>query len=480
MNVLLYVFDALRADHVGVHGYDLDTTRALDSLAADGVVFEQCITPSTWTRPVAASILSGLYPPVHGTRGRLSSYEPPVPSLPKHFQKSGHQTAMIGSMPNIRPEFGFDRGFDHYHDVYTDPRVEEERGELRPGVPQIRAEDLTRGILEWFDNEYSANSFFMMAWSYETHAPYDPPEGYRDFIDPEYDGDVDGTPESFSDVSSQADRKHLKSLYDGCVDYNDDCLGDIMSGLRDRGLYEDTLIICIGDHGDGHGEHPGFFGHGITPYEGLVHVPCIARTPNDVAGHRFESVSSLIDLYPSLLDACDIEIGEQLRSSLQGVSLSGALSGEKHRSSDRRVFVDGDRPHYESQASYHVAREDQWKLIDLLDSTEMTSGRNLVELARDAVTSGKLPDILRNPFYYWNRQIGSNETMLFDLESDLGEQSNLVESRLEKREQLEHVLDEWRAECSELNDYFDVEPEEITINSGSKQRLQALGYLKDE
>jgi len=70
MHIILYVLDALRADHLGCYGYQRNTSPNIDFLSKNGVLFKHCSTSSTWTRPVAASLLSGTYPAIHQTRSR--------------------------------------------------------------------------------------------------------------------------------------------------------------------------------------------------------------------------------------------------------------------------------------------------------------------------------------------------------------------------------------------------------------------------
>lgn len=474
MNILLFVFDALRADHVGAYGYDRNTTPALDSLAENGVLFENCISPATWTRPAAASILTGLYPPVHGTRAQSHAFNPPLPTLSALFSESGYQTVGMGSMPNIQGDHGFSKGFDEYIDLFKTDLVQSRRTETHNNVPMTRAEDITDAFIEWVQTRESENNFFALLWNNETHAPYSPPEAFREYTDPDYDGQVDGSPESFKHASSSDDIHQLKALYDGEIEYADACFAELRDRLQDLGEWDETLAVCMADHGDGLGEHPGFFGHGIKPFEGLIHVPLIIRPPTDVSDVRYQGQTSLVDLYPTILQYCpETNLSPELESRIQGDSMADKLRGVQS-SGSQFVFVDGKT--YDEKEQYRVVRSNDWKLIDVCYTGSETI--SYVKLAKRTIKSGKVFDILQNPLYYYRRHVSSVNGYLFDLAGDPDEQENLIESAPETRRNLEQTLEEWETECESLRAELDVDPETVAFDSRTEERLKQLGYLE--
>lgn len=474
MNVIIHVSDALRADHVSAYGYERETTPVLDDLAADGILFEQCISPSTWTRPVAASILSGLYPLVHGTRGLEDEFHPPVPTLAEQFRNAGYRTIGVGSMPNMQASWGFDRGFEEYRDMFEDDQVQKRRNDARDGIPLTRAEDITRGFLDWLDKRDTADPFFGLLWSTETHAPYAPPEGFRDYVDPTYDGPVDGTPSCFKHIETDTDREHLRALYDGAVKYNDHCIGQLREELRRRGEFDDTLLICLSDHGDELGEH-GQFGHGITPYDTLIHVPCIVRTPDETGGIRISEQISLVDLYPTLLDYVPgTDINPNVSQILQGSSFKSALEGKKLERA-RSAYVDAKT--YETKEQYQAIRTPRWKYIDVQQPDRDT--KTLLELIWTVLQSGKILDILLNPIYYYKRHHSSETELLYDLTSDPEEQVNVLSEHQEEVIQLQNQLKTWVTRCEELYGRFKTEDHVAEIDGVVEKRLAQLGYLDD-
>ncbi len=335
MNVICYILDSLRADHLSCYGYERETSPTIDALAEEGVRFEHCVSPSTWTRPVAASILSGLYPVVHGTRTTEDMFAPPVPTLPEALGELGYTTVGFESMPNINSEFGYDRGFDDYYDLFEWDEIVGKRPnapQFDDGTPLTRAADLNEGFRNWYDQRGDNDPFFALLWSNEPHIPFSPPDGFREYLDAEYDGPVNTEPEHFSQykfVESEVDRRHLIDLYDCEIRYNDHCMGNLFKFLRSERLYEETMVVVVGDHGEAFWEHD-VFGHGtsVPPYSEVVRVPGVVRLPDGVAGQSVEEPVSLIDLYPTIVecaresDAVDVDHGPT--TDEQGESLAAA------------------------------------------------------------------------------------------------------------------------------------------------------------
>jgi arylsulfatase A-like enzyme len=114
--VVLISIDSLRPDHLGAYGYGRDTSPAIDQLAADGVVFEDTMSTTSWTLPSHISMLTSLYPEVHGvTKGGLRLDERAV-LISELLQPVGYQTAAFVLGPFVSRNFGYNQGFDHYDD----------------------------------------------------------------------------------------------------------------------------------------------------------------------------------------------------------------------------------------------------------------------------------------------------------------------------------------------------------------------------
>lgn len=148
--------------------------------------------------------------------------------------------------------------------------------------------------------------------------------------------------------------------------------------------------MCIGDNGDDLAEHPGFVGHGTTPYEPLVHVPFVVRPPGDASGQRVTEVISLVDLYPTLVSALDIDADIDPEDDIQGEDLNGVMTGSDTPLADRTVYVEGRTR--SAGTTYHVARTDRWKLIEVGTGGDggADDSRSFLGLARAAVSRKKL------------------------------------------------------------------------------------------
>jgi len=499
MNIILYVLDSLRADHVSAYGYERETTPVLDGLAQDGVLFENCIAPGTWTRPVASSILSGVYPSVHGTYVSNDAYQPPTTSLPILLNEAGYETVAVVS-GNMHSRAGFADGFDDYIDhIGRDviPQAE------NTGVAGTRGHEINREFIGWLDDRDRDDPFFAMLWSTGTHYPYAPPKGYRDYLDPTYDGPVDGTPECLSYIISEDDRQQLIGYYDGEIRYNDHCIGQLCDSLRDRDEYENTLIITIGDHGDGFGEHPGFYGHGsMPPYEALVHVPCIVRTPTDVDHERVDEQVSLVDLYPTFIDlAYDGDCEDFFREQTQGTSFAPAVYGN---AIDRSDPVFGSAKNEERALMYRMVRSNERKHISVTPLAEDPEVRKYGNVVGDEATEGPngtiaellhLPrtlllkfqqwdsrmlwQIARHPGYYlrvYNRIYRKHDGFLFDLVNDPTEQINLRLDRPHEFARWHESLVAFTEESHELRDELGTRTADFEMGDDLKERLAQLGY----
>lgn len=499
MNIILYVLDSLRADHVSAYGYERETTPVIDELAKHGVLFESCIAPGTWTRPVASSILSGLYPSVHGTYVSNDSYQPPTTSLPVVLQGAGYDNFAAVS-GNMHSRAGFADGFDSYVDDIDQGVAPQAENTAFAGT---RGHEINREFETWLDNRDSDSPFFSMLWSTGPHYPYAPPEGFREYLDEEYNGVVDGTPECLSYITSEADRRQLIGYYDGEIQYNDYCIGELCEGLRERGEYEDTTIIIIGDHGDGFGEHPGFYGHGsMTPYEGLVHVPCIVRTPTEISGVRVDKQISLVDLYPTIAElATDREWDDPSRDHTQGTSFAPAVDGESVSGSE---LVYASAKNEERDLMYRMIRSNERKHISITPLSEdpefarNDDSADTYESSGSGSDSGRLahlPKILYNKFQQWdnrmlwqiarhpgyylrvyNRIHRDHDGYLFDLTTDPSEQRNLREKRPEEFADWQDKLQNFKRNAHKLRDRLGTETDDFEMGENLKERLSQLGY----
>jgi arylsulfatase A-like enzyme len=297
-NILLYVVDTLRADHLGCYGYSRPTSPHLDALAAEGILFSDTIAQASWTTPATASIMTGRYPIGHGALTLGEGMRLEVPTLAELLRAAGYRTAGFVTNGNVTGTLGFRRGFDEY--VY----IPEDR--TRPTV-HAPADELNARVLEWLRRE-KGRPFFLYVHATDPHAPYAPPDRLRDRFSRDgtaalareaepvkaiLDNPALRTPENIA---------YLADLYDAEIAFTDENIGQLLGAFREFGLYEDSLVVVTADHGEEFNDH-GRIGHGHNLYDETTKVPLIVRLPGERrGGRRIESMARQIDIMPTMLD----------------------------------------------------------------------------------------------------------------------------------------------------------------------------------
>lgn len=327
-DVFLVTIDTLRADHVHCYGYDRIKTPALDDLAHDGVRFAQAFTPSPITNTSHASILTGLLPGAHGVTDFAIPLSPAHPTVVEFLKNQGyHSAAFIGAVildsKTLAP--GFDRGFDFY-----DNFPEHAPTKARWGRVERRGMDVVQHAEAWLAR-HPAGPHFMWVHLYDPHDPYEPPLPYS---------------------AIYKDR-----LYDGEIAYADSALGHFLSYLKRTGRYRNAIIVVVGDHGEGLGEHNEDT-HGIFLYDATTHVPLIVKLPAAAhAGTLVQAQVRTVDIVPTILDLT----GAAAPARMDGESLKSYFAAGD--APDRPAFGETDYPLRFGWAPLRSLRSDGFKFI---------------------------------------------------------------------------------------------------------------------
>jgi arylsulfatase A-like enzyme/cytochrome c-type biogenesis protein CcmH/NrfG len=292
-NVLLITADTTRADRLGCYGYDRALTPVVDGLAGRGVLFENAYSPAVTTLPAHATILTGLLPPAHGVRANGSyRLREGIDTLPERLREAGFKTGAVVGARVLAAAFGLDRGFGFYDDMIS--RAEASAREI---VVQRDAETVTGKALEWLERQ-GGERWFLWAHYFDPHAPYRPPQPYGE----------------------QSESRP----YDGEIAFMDSQIGRLLEGIEDLGGRESTVVVFVGDHGEGLGDH-GERAHGVLLYDETTRVPLILAVPGVIEGpRRVAAVVRTTDIMPTLLDLLGMESG---RSKLQA-SLWPLIDGQ--------------------------------------------------------------------------------------------------------------------------------------------------------
>ncbi len=333
VNVLLISIDSLRPDHLGCYGYHRDTSPNIDRLAARGAIFLNAVSTSSWTLPAHMSLLTGTESSVHGVINDGLSLHPGIPLLSEILKREGYRTAAFCSSPYMNPAFGYDRGFDLYHNTDLDKPDFEDTVFLEDrDVWQMVHEDITSPRIEelatdWL-SRYGGENFFLFLHMWDPHFDFIPPPPFDTLFDPDYQGDI--SPRNFMfnpDIHpgmDPRDLEHIIALYDGEIAFTDHHLGNIFNHMRELGVLDRTLIIITGDHGTEFFEH-GNKGHRTTLYDETVKIPLIVVPPGvNLRGMKLERQAGIIDIAPTILDY----LGLPVKAPMHGRSLLPALAGK--------------------------------------------------------------------------------------------------------------------------------------------------------
>jgi arylsulfatase A-like enzyme/predicted Zn-dependent protease len=401
-NVILITMDTTRADHLACYGYPNIKTPTLDSLAQKGILFEQAASSSPLTLPSHCSIMTGMYPTYHGVRvnGNTALSEEQT-TIAEVLSAQGYQTgAFIGAFV-LDGRWGLKQGFQHYDDQFDLKKYKH----LDLGAVQKPGNQVMDAALAWLE-EQKKSPFFAWIHLYDPHAPYEPPEPY------------------YSEYSQQ---RSLAGLYDGEIAFMDEQIGRCVAWLEKNSLDKNTVLILIGDHGEGLGSH-GEGTHGYFIYEYVVHVPFIVVTPFEgLRGIRVSSQVRAVDVFPTLLELSRIKIS----ASLHGRSLL-PLMFRPEKKGDDYAYSESMAPNLQfGWSALHSLRTTRYKYID------------------------------------------APRAELYDITQDSDEQMNLFQEYPDIARKMKSELDQLMAETAKGAPT----PQAANLDKGTVERLAALGYI---
>lgn len=384
MNVIVLMADTWQFNYLGCYGNSWIKTPNIDALAADAVVFENAYAEGCPTVPTRRALLTGRYTLPYGGWIPLAPSDQTLADILWH--NSMYTGLITDTSPMHLPRFGYERGFDfvryfrgqefdHFysHDeceldpdrfhkpaYFREPGREGEellaslycRQELMDYLPQRQfwrsdadqmAARVAEAGLEYLERRDKNRPFLLWLDSFDPHEPWDPPSvwdpGLKCPYDPDYQGQeiINPVPTYVEGYLSEAEEHHIRMLYAEKITMVDKWLGRVLDKLKDTGLYENSLIFFLSDHGQplGRGEH----GHGIMrkcrpwPYEELVHIPLIVRLPGAAPG-RVSGFVQTVDVAPTIMDYLGVT---KRTERMQGQSLLPIIKGEKDKLRDFAV-----------------------------------------------------------------------------------------------------------------------------------------------
>lgn len=374
-NVILIILDAVRPDHLSCYGYERKTSPVIDSLAENGVHFKTAVTAAPWTLPSHMAIFSGLYPSECGyntetfnktviPKGSFSSFSTDIQTMAEFLSKNGYATAAFTGGGMLRPEYNFDQGYRSFTHLNEDKSV----------IPQITL------ISNWI-KKYSDSKFFLTLHTYETHCPY--------------------THMYFTSKNSDSNKSSAINSYDSGILFTDSQVQKIIEILKTEGIFKDTLIIIMSDHGENFNtqylkinETSSCGAHGVTLYDAELRIPLIFSGAGIPSGITINDQVRTIDILPTMLDFLKIKTDQEFRGRsviplLKGKALPEVFS-----------YAEGLRATSTTVCNKFSVRTNNYKLIKnvISDCSTNLPEYELYDLQKDPNETANLQKIMPSVF----------------------------------------------------------------------------------
>jgi arylsulfatase A-like enzyme len=289
-NIIFIVLDTTRADHLSPYNYERDTTPALKKFADESMIFERAMATAPWTPPSIAGMFTGRYPSSHGlmppndqeiAKAESARLDSKLTTMAELLKEKGYNTIGITPNPWTSSEFGFGQGFD----IYSFRTRAEAREITRAGMKVLTG------------RENATTPFFLFLHYLDPHGPYEAPPPYKTmYTKPPVN-------RAYSNAGHALD---FLNSYDGELSYLDHYLGIFFEFLKNKNLYDSTLIVIVGDHGEQFCER-GDSGHGFKLFDEELRVPLIVRAPKRTA-ERLDYTVSNLDVFATVLDYAGIAV----------------------------------------------------------------------------------------------------------------------------------------------------------------------------
>jgi arylsulfatase A-like enzyme len=330
-NVVLIVWDTVRASYMSLYGYQRDTTPNLARWATKGVRYDRALAPAPWTFPSHSSFFTGQWPFRNNSQWKytlVTSHS----TLAEYLSSRGYQTTgFVANNDSCNYETGLDRGFAHYEDFPLTPRSLVGRsvggrwilenllsfGDYYDkkwiGLQSRGARAINGAFLDWLSRRRTDRPFFAFLNYFDAHAPYIPPAGQsgrfgiRPVTSRDYQVLFDFV-DMNKNLITKRDVLMARDCYHDCLAFLDEQLGHLLDELQSQGLLANTDVIITSDHGEEFGEHL-FFGHAHNTNLDAIGVPLVILSPGAPMGRVVYSPVSLRDLPATVVDLLGLSDG---------------------------------------------------------------------------------------------------------------------------------------------------------------------------
>ncbi|MGB2906814.1 MAG: sulfatase [Candidatus Aminicenantaceae bacterium] len=443
-NIVLVSLDTLRPDFLGCYGYSKPTSPALDALAAEAALFLKAYSTTSWTLPAHVSLLTGLDGLRHEVYYPQEKFDPATPTLAKLLRRRGYSTAAFTGGGYLSNVYGFSQGFDTYQEI----RLHGNRA-----IRLDEAERLAELACDWIEINRD-KPFFLFLHTYQPHDPYAnlSPLG-KMFLAESAPWDQARMESLFQDQGrfntgfTPEEKDNIVGLYEGEIRYTDEMFVlPVLEALKESGLYENTLVIFLSDHGEEFYDHESWL-HDHSLYEEGIRIPLIIKFPQGrFSGQRVTDVMRITDIMPTVLDFAGIE---PEGFDLDGESLFPLLEGRERQ--PRTVLTD-------------------------LALRQFPDPPTVISLVRDNLKV-IVHKRLGSPYAERiAREINDYHVELYDLEQDPRETKNLAQDSSYRAEVVQFIR-EIHALFQEARDSR-TQKNQVEMDRSLEERLRALGYIK--
>jgi arylsulfatase A-like enzyme len=474
-NVLVIMWDTVRPDHLGPYGYAKPTTPFLDRLAGESIVFDNALSTTCWTVPSHASLFTGLLPSAHGTYGSDGWLDDGYETLAETLSATGYETFLFSANPFVSKSTNMIQGFETVEHPWEEPWrsevLSDAASEALRGASFERRKFkeagavISRAVLDWLDvreRDNAGEPFFAFLNYMEAHFPYfSTPAERRALMHPalvrhsrrmQHDYLTRQAVTLGVKSLSELDQRAIAGIYDTSVRKLDRVTHELVEGLRQRGLLEDTVVVIVSDHGESLGDH-GMLGHEYSLYGSLTRIAMIARYPRQwQPGSRSSAPVQIQDLHATLLNLT--EAARPDVPEYAGIDLSDPAAME---ATPRPRLMEYLRP-----KTAHI------------DSVERAFPGQ-VDRAR---WMRKLRALQRGPWKVIWVEGGAHE--LYDLSEDPGETKNLFSEHEDRAREMLEEMEAFVERSEQVHEKFaeggrpalEADPEQL-------ERLRSLGYIGD-
>jgi len=482
-NVILLIFDTLRSDYLGCYGSDTETA-AFDSLAEEGVVFENGFGTAPGTPVSHASLYTGQHPSEHGVTGQYILLPDDRPVVAEWFREAGYDTFGITGPSKMGSDWDYDRGFDELYEHYYDMPATTSWRNITKSLTDWRfgryfLRQITKGGRDKTRFKFSmlrdriaeglSRPFFTVCNVATVHAPYDPPRPYKQESTPGFSrpqlflteflmnnpGTIDdpdvrlervmeqqratgiGRYLADDDWLNEKEVELIRNWYGTTVEYLDDEFSRFLEFYR-RELQDDTVLIVTADHGEQLGEH-GLWGHSYYCYDETLKIPLVVAGPGVPEGERRTDLASHVDVFDTLCDLCGLE--------MPGTTSGHSLFGDAERDA---VFMEyGERDEDEFAGTAHG------RFVDRGQRRRFCAGRKAI----------------RTHDYRYELASDGSQRLL-----SVPEETELVDPPRDVRKRLHDRLLE--AVSAEFGAWPEGDPDEQDITNQVQENLRQLGYIE--